>query len=131
LIEKKFEFRVHVAFERVIKVSQKIYDPSKGKPYNPTVWNYRNGFVFKNPRLDDVHNDIEFLDRVKEIGVESVAALGLDFGAVDIIATEDQVIYVLEINTAPGVKALSTANAYADAFESQIISLAIARLNVN
>jgi D-alanine-D-alanine ligase-like ATP-grasp enzyme len=47
--------------------------------------------------------------------------MNLDFGAVDIITDENQVIWVLEVNTAPGL-IKSTAEAYAEVFARQIVS---------
>jgi D-alanine-D-alanine ligase-like ATP-grasp enzyme len=53
---------------------------------------------------------------LRELGVAAVAAVGLDFGAVDIIwnQTQDR-CYVLEINTAPGL-CNTTCQKYAEAF---------------
>lgn len=116
-IEKKYEFRVHVAFGEAVKLSQKVFDPTKGKRYQNRVWNHKRGFVFKNPR-DNVSPDL--LERVKQFGIASIEAVGLDFGAVDIICNEDEVIFVLETNTAPGL-IQSTAVAYAMKF-AQVIN---------
>ena len=38
------------------------------------------------------------------MGIDAVSALGLDFGAVDIIEDADGKLYVLEVNTAPGLE---------------------------
>lgn len=40
---------------------------------------------------------------VKSAAVLAVTALGYDFGAVDILVTQDGTIYVLEVNKAPGL----------------------------
>jgi D-alanine-D-alanine ligase-like ATP-grasp enzyme len=50
-----------------------------------------------------------------QLSVEAVAALGLDFGAVDIIEDKEGNFYVLEINTAPGLEG-HTVTSYAKAF---------------
>jgi len=115
-IEKKYEFRVHVAFNEVVKTSQKVFDPTKGKRYQNIIWNHQKGFVFKNPK-DDVKP--ELLERVNNFGIASINAMGLHFGAVDIITDNDEVIWVLETNTAPGL-INSTAIAYAKKFAEVI-----------
>lgn len=56
--------------------------------------NFRNGFDFTLSRL---HRDA-----ADEAG-KAVRALKLDFGAVDLLRGEDGRIYILEVNTAPGV----------------------------
>jgi hypothetical protein len=59
--------------------------------------NWQNGFAF---------SFIEKTVRPPEVGplaAKAVFALGLDFGAVDIIKGKDNRFYVLEVNSAPGV----------------------------
>jgi hypothetical protein len=58
--------------------------------------NWGNGFAF-----EILPNAPENL---KATGVAAIRALGLDFGAVDILQGNDQRLYVLEVNTAPGVE---------------------------
>lgn len=60
--------------------------------------NYRNGYAFQLVASDQVPR------AAVEIGKAAVKALGLDFGAVDIIHGEDEQYYVLEVNSAPGVQ---------------------------
>jgi len=112
-IPKAREFRVHVAFGNVVKVSEKKYSPAKGKKYNSLIWNYRHGFVFRRevPNFDPEYGNI---------ACDAVRSLGLDFGAVDMIEGTDGFPYVLEVNTAPGVTSPTTLNAYVQAFRSVI-----------
>lgn len=56
--------------------------------------NFRNGFDFE---LSLDYND------ATEQARRAIKALGLDFGAVDMLRGEDGKIYILEVNTAPGV----------------------------
>lgn len=60
--------------------------------------NYRNGYAFQLVSKDAVPRD------AVRLGQEAIRALGLDFGAVDIIHGEDGKYYVLEVNSAPGVQ---------------------------
>jgi glutathione synthase/RimK-type ligase-like ATP-grasp enzyme len=97
-VKKAAEYRVHVAFGEVIDEQAK----RKRKDFNGEVSNqirsHQNGWVYcRKGFLND--------GRRNEVAIASVAALGLDFGAVDIIYNQkkDQ-YYVLEVNTAPGLE---------------------------
>lgn len=59
---------------------------------------YRNGFAFELCREGEIPRD------AVELAKASVSALGLDFGAVDILKGKDGHFYTLEVNTAPGVE---------------------------
>jgi len=53
------------------------------------------------------------------VALAAVSALGLDFGAVDIIYNEhENQYYVLEVNTAPGLEG-TTVEKYAEAFAKE------------
>jgi D-alanine-D-alanine ligase-like ATP-grasp enzyme len=77
------------------------------------VRNHDNGFIF-------VRNDVKAPSSVEEQAVRAIKALGLDFGAVDIIWNDkQQKAYVLEVNTAPGLEG-STVDDYARGFRNLI-----------
>lgn len=61
-------------------------------------WTYKNGFSFDLVGSDSVPRG------AVDIALAAVKALGLDFGAVDIIEGQDDGFRVLEVNTAPGVE---------------------------
>jgi hypothetical protein len=107
-IPKVAEYRVHVAFGRIIKASQKRCRDID--LYDPIVWNHGTGHHFiTNPALDArLH-----------LATGAVEALGLHFGAVDMIKGEDDSFYVLEVNTAPGLIE-TTRGAYVEAFRNEI-----------
>lgn len=103
------EFRVHVVDGFVIDTQQKIRDPER----DPVTWKVRsheNGFIFARDNL--VQNDWR-----DDLAVNAVRALGLDFGAVDIVEDKKGVFYVLEVNTAPGLEG-QTIQSYKDAFNA-------------
>jgi glutathione synthase/RimK-type ligase-like ATP-grasp enzyme len=105
-IPKKFEFRVHIMKGKVIHVQQKKLKTGHA-PHQ--VRNLDNGYIF-------AINDIEVPASVITEAGAAVQALGLDFGAVDIVYNEKhQKAYVLEVNTAPGL-CDTTAKIYAEAF---------------
>jgi glutathione synthase/RimK-type ligase-like ATP-grasp enzyme len=107
-IPKKAEYRVHVVRGKVIHVQQK--KKKEGFESNK-IRSHANGYVF-------AINDIDPPESVLSEAVKAVEALGLDFGAVDVIYNEkQQKAFVLEVNTAPGL-CETTANKYAEAFKS-------------
>jgi glutathione synthase/RimK-type ligase-like ATP-grasp enzyme len=110
-IKPSNEYRVHVAFGKVIAVQEK----KKRREVERTddgqlIRNLANGWVF-------AVNEIRPIDpQGKEVAINGVKALGLDFGAVDMIFSRDGSYLILEINTAPGLSAETTLEAYKTAF---------------
>lgn len=97
---KKSEYRVHVLAGKVVDVQRKARDTSV--PDDQVNWQIRNhqfGFNFVRDEA------IENIPRsVLTQAINAVKMVGLDFGAVDIIFNQKQnAVYVLEINTAPGL----------------------------
>lgn len=90
-ILKEAQYRVHVAFGST-RTRQLIPD----EPHNAEqlIWNHGAGFTFRIPD--------EIPASVPAVATQAVTALGLDFGAVDIIWTGNHPV-VLEVNTAPGL----------------------------
>lgn len=105
-IPKKQEFRVHVYKGKAILVSEKRR--KKGVKSDYTIRANHKGWVF-------CYKDVNEPDGLRVLGVNAVGALGLDFGAVDIIYNHKQdKLYALEVNSAPGL-CTRTLMAYADA----------------
>lgn len=105
-VKKKHEFRVHVVNGAAIDVQQKRR--RTGDEHDSMIRNHDNGWVF-------CREDIVEPTGLREIAVKAVNCLGLTFGAVDIIYNEHyRALYVLEINTAPGLSE-TTAENYAEA----------------
>lgn len=98
-IYKVREFRVHATQTEVLDTQQKVRDPQQ-EPKSWKVRSYANGFIFqrKNIRPSKERDDL---------ATQAIRALGLDFGALDIIEDKDGKFYVLEVNTAPGVEGQS------------------------
>lgn len=111
-IPKKQEYRVHVANGQVVDLQRKArrHDVAD-EDINWRIRNHDNGFIFQR-------NDLVVPYSVPEQAVLACKAIGLDFGAVDIIYNEKQErAYVLEINTAPGLSG-QTLGGYAERFKS-------------
>lgn len=115
-IPKSDEYRLHVFRGNVFFIQRKARD--KDIPDDKVNWkvrNHQNGFIYAN-------KDVAF-DKKAEAFKEATAAvkaLGLDFGAVDLIYNKKQgKYYVLEVNTACGLSG-STLDAYAKVFKGLV-----------
>lgn len=115
-IRKTVEYRVHVAGGRAIFAQQKKKKADAEQTEDQKlIRNYDNGWVFCPLELDQV------LPAAKEAAVNAVRALGLDFGAVDmILSKKGNNPYVLEVNTAPGLESPGLIAAYTDAFRAML-----------
>ena len=104
-IKKNAEYRVHVFAGEVIDITQKRrirdFDEESRVPY---IRNHANGWVFSR-------NNIDYREDIQEVALDSVRALGLDFGGVDVIIGRDDNPYILEVNTAVGMEG-STVEKY-------------------
>lgn len=93
-VPRAAEFRVWAYRRRCLAVYQKqMVRPAE---YRDFGWGHGNGFAFNI--VAGASED------VKALGTSAVDALRLDFGAADIIRGRDGHLYVLEVNTAPGVE---------------------------
>lgn len=110
---KEKEYRVHVFKGKVIDVTQKrrVSGIEERSLAQRLVRSYDNNWVYCRA---DMIVPLALVDLAKK----AVAALGLDFGAVDII-TKGEKCYLVEINTAPGLEGTTLA-AYVKAFKEYI-----------
>lgn len=101
LIPKRREFRVWGFRRTCIGVYEKtLHYPRKlgRRGRSREVWNWRNGYGYGFVHPDQCPKEL------RELGAMAVDAVGLDFGAADIIQGQDGRYYVLEVNSAPGVE---------------------------
>lgn len=101
------EYRIHVFKDEIIRVQGKYLDFPE-RHIHPYIKNYEQGFRFRTP-------DVRLNSDRTEAAKEAVRALGLDFGAVDLLIGEDRECYILEVNTAPACSPM-TAKAYVGKF---------------
>lgn len=89
---KRHEYRVHIGSGKILFISEKIGGN------HPFVWNHGKGYIFKPLRRH------EFRPEVYRPAKAALKALGLDFGAVDVMTDaigDFPVAVVSEVNTAP------------------------------
>lgn len=109
-VPKKEEYRVHVAFGKVIAVQRKARRLECENP-NWQIRNHENGFVF-------VHEE-KWWPEVGALALAAAEALKLPTGAVDIIWNEkNHEFFVLEVNTSPGLEG-KTIDAYVKAIKEE------------
>src|SRR3990167_30982 len=85
------EYRIHVFRGRIINIAMKTAQVSNP---NLLVRNWGNEWKFRNTDAQNI---------VKQVGIDAIRSLGLDFGAADIGYCHDRNrAYVFEVNSAPG-----------------------------
>jgi hypothetical protein len=124
---KTHEFRVHVVNGKAIDLTEKkLREELKEKRDAVSlVRSHDNGWVH-------AHSDLSLTDKVDlgrlmGLATDAISAVGLDFGAVDILACLDTAsprrltkAVVCEVNSAPGIENEATKKAYVDAFNALI-----------
>lgn len=105
------EYRVHVVNGEVIDYAMKRKRKEEGLEHDTDVRSHNGGWVY-------CRDNITCSEAVQQAAKLAIAAVGLDFGAVDIILERkpDSNPVVLEINTAPGLEG-TTIERYANAFK--------------
>lgn len=128
---KTHEFRIHVVDGKAIDLTEKklraeLKDKRAGEI--SLIRSHDNGWVH-------AHGDISLsspadLEKLKVLAVSACRALGLDFGAVDILAslTVDNPrrltkAVVCEVNSAPGIENEATKIAYTTAFNTMMAKM--------
>lgn len=113
------EWRVHVAFGRVIDYQKKCkMSPEKLRERglteaNTDVRNIHGGWVY-------AREGRELPSNAADISLVLMNTLGLDFGAVDVCILKNGDVRVLEINSACGLEG-STIDSYARAFRRELL----------
>lgn len=98
VVAKRVEARLHVAGGTVICEQVKLVPAGS----NVLIRNHSNGARFSARPLQTSVSDEEAA-RAREIAVAAIAAVGLDFGAVDMALTQRGNWVIFETNSAPGL----------------------------
>lgn len=111
---KRTEYRIHVIAGEVVHVQQKR--KRRGVEVDTEIRSHDRGWVFAKP-VGPVPDD------VLTQSILAVDSLDLDFGGVDTIwSDKQQLAYVLEVNTAPGLSP-TTAEIYATCIHKLILDI--------
>lgn len=115
----RIEYRIHVVRgEAVLCQSKRRKAEFADNPnYQSIVRNVGSGWIYA---VNDLQVEGNSLEAAKEAAINTVTAMGLDFGAVDIVWQRGSTkAYVLEVNTAPGLEEDGSAlAAYTTAFKA-------------
>lgn len=115
-IPKNFELRIHVLNDTIV-LEQFKYVP---KGSNVLIRNHTNGATFSAKSLNTELMP-NLADQCRELAIKTIRALGLQFGAVDMLISKKGSPFILEVNTAPGLTdEAGTLPAYVDAFRNLI-----------
>lgn len=111
--KSKGEYRVHVFNGEVIdyaKKRRKTGEPPVG--IEKSIRSYDNGWIYARKNADGA--EIPLPDSFADAAKAGVSALGLNFGAVDILNVAGSPV-ILEVNTAPGLSGETTVKSYVNA----------------
>lgn len=96
-IPKAREYRFHVFEGKIIDVQQKKRRSGLDERQDGLIKNLANGWVFCRDEITEPPSN------ARQIALDAIRALGLDFGSVDMLSKDGQA-YVLEVNTASGLQ---------------------------
>lgn len=105
--KKANEYRVHVFNDVEIAIQEKKRaNDHEFEGDAALIRSHHHGWRFCRENLSILtHDNEEKLERLQDLAINAIRALGLDFGAVDIIYnSRDDAFYVLEVNTAVGLE---------------------------
>lgn len=119
--KKTHEYRVHVFKGVAIDIQQKRKRTDWDGNYDPMIRNFDNGWVFCHDNIKGTEQELQLL---RSTAISAVESIGLDFGAVDILArfgTDGPLRkhVVCEINTAPGLEG-TTLDKYVQAIRGYL-----------
>lgn len=97
ILQERREFRIHILDGKITYVQQKKRRDGyrEDAAYSNLVRNHHTGWIYAT-------QNASVCDEAKREALKAISALGLDFGAVDVITRRDEA-WVLEVNTAPGM----------------------------
>lgn len=105
-IRKEKEYRLHVFNGKILDLVEKKRRSGFGgdNSHCKYIRSYERGWVM-------CRDGVTVEERVKAEAIKAVSALGLDFGAVDLVLRKnDNSPVVLEVNTAPGLQGTTLEN---------------------
>lgn len=119
IIPKIAEYRIHVGRlpgeeHKVLAEQQKL-----GVYQSATIINnFSNGTTFS---IQELRMSRSGKERARTMAIRATSACGLDFAAVDLVQGADHTLYLLECNTAPGIRTPKLFDIYLEFFRNLII----------
>jgi len=122
---KQAEYRLHVFYGNVILIQQKRRMNNERRPPegHNLIRTHANGWVFA---LNDLGCDARnYRGAISQLAIDACNAVGCNHAAVDVLVSHENNnnAVVCEINSAPGIQAGSTLEAYTRAFTNKIQEL--------
>jgi D-alanine-D-alanine ligase-like ATP-grasp enzyme len=116
-IRKEKEYRLHVFNGKVIDLVEKRRRTGfqEATNYNKYVRSYEQGWIM-------ARDGVVVTEETRSQAIRAVQALGLDFGAVDIVMDRNGKPMILEVNTAPGIQGTTLDN-YKKAVQQWMMNL--------
>lgn len=108
------EYRLHMFGGKSIRAGKKVRREQRpdGQPSHDWIRSFDAGWII-------AYEEFKSTKQMRELAARAVAALGLDFGAVDLAKKRDGTLIVLEVNRAPGIEG-GTVGAYVGAIRGWI-----------
>lgn len=114
-LDSKKEYRVHVFDGEIIRITRKVFR-GHDKDGNET----EKGLI-KNDTFGWGHSNVDpenLLHSHGKAAIDVVKAIGLDFGAVDLLIDKNDVPYILEVNSSPRLNTIGL-----EVYTNRIINL--------
>ncbi len=119
IIPGRAEYRIHVGRLPDGSWSTIATQQKMGVAGNESVVrNYASGVRYS---LQPLKMSVKGQARAEAWAAATVQACGLDFGAVDLLQSTDGLLYVLEVNTAPGISSEPLFEAYKRYIQNYVI----------
>jgi len=108
------EFRVHIS-----KLSNKEFNYLTYEKIPRDI--KHDTFIIRNSAINRYEfKKIDNIPEINQMAKKALLACGLDFAGIDIAIDDDNIIWVLDVNTAPGIVKLDTQNFYKESLKTYI-----------
>jgi len=108
------EFRVHISKLSNKEFNYLIYEKIPRDIKHDT-------FIIRNSAINRYEfRKIDNIPEISQMAKKALLACGLDFAGIDIAIDDDNIIWVLDVNTAPGIVKLDTENFYKESLKTYI-----------
>jgi len=108
------EFRVHIS-----KLSNKEFNYLTYEKIPRDI--KHDTFIIRNSAINKYEfKKINNIPEINQMAKKALLACGLDFAGIDIAIDDDNIIWILDVNTAPGIVKSDTQNFYKESLKTYI-----------